>query len=327
MTISASDLVAMFNDRSRSFDDAVTAWANDNLLPAFVADCRERIAGMVRNAEATKAARVADLRQAFEAAQTALAEAEAAPVVIDAAVSTKVRRGGLAGLSDEQVSIEMKRRGVIRKATLAAKKAAEQSAPMLERHRELQVYRTPMEAFTPLLDYRPEWFAGRGFDPSAGDGRMIEEIVKRGNAGPHYLNEIRPEEWPKLARVGEVTIGDYRALDNPPEADFLVTNPPFRETDDFLAKARTHIKGPIILLQQAAWATTAKRATRLRGQGLAFILHLTKRPKWEMDGGAEPPGRFYGFSWFVFLPDYTGPVVTDWLPHAIKLDSNRKKLI
>lgn len=312
--IDATELASIFNNRNLTFDDAVIAWANDNLLPAFVADCRARIGGLVRDAELAKATRVADLRQAFEAAQAALAEAEAAPVVIDASKPSKVRRGGLAGLSDDQVSVEMKRRGVIRKATIAAKKAAASPEPdLLERHRELQVYRTPMDAFTPLLDYCPEWFDGRGFDPSAGDGRMIEEIMRRGNPGPHALNEIRPEEWPRLARLGDVTIGDYLAMEKLPEADFLVTNPPFKDTDAFIEKARTHVRGPIIILQQAAWATTAKRAARLRGMGLAYILHLTKRPKWEMDGGAKPPGRFYGFCWFVFLPDREGLPITDWL--------------
>lgn len=325
MIVSDADLAAIFNDRSQPLDARLSQWANDNLVPAFIADCQQRIDRLVRDAEAARQARLESLRRDLEAAQRALAEAENVPLSIapSPAKPSKVRRGGLAGLSDEEVHIEMKRRGVIRKATLAAKKAEGAAVTMppvktpsqtlLERHRELQVYRTPESAFTSLLDYRPDWFEGRGFDPSAGDGRMIGEIIKRGNPGPHFLNEIRQEEWPSLARLGEVTIGDYLDMANPPEADFFITNPPFKLTDEFIEKARTHVKGPIIIMQQAAWATTAKRSARLRGQGLAYILHLTKRPKWEMDGGATPPGRFYGFCWFVFLPGYEGLPVTDWL--------------
>ena len=65
---------------------------------------------------------------------------------------------------------------------------------ILERNTKNEVYRTPAYSYLPLLDYNPSWFEGVGFDPSAGDGRMMAEIAKRGNAGPHYLNDIRAEE-------------------------------------------------------------------------------------------------------------------------------------
>lgn len=247
------------------------------------------------------------------------------------ATEHKPRRvtGAWAGMTPEERSAEIARRWKVRKANSKPNdeppsmpspgrktrkpKHALSTDPQVVAHRAAEVYRTPKAAFTPLMDYRPEWFEGVGFDPSAGDGRMISEVIVRGNLGPHHLVEVRPEEWPKLARLGDVTIADYLAIENPTPADFLVTNPPFSLTDKFIEKARTHVRGPIMMLQQSAWCQSKARSKRLRDAGLSHILYLRDRPRWEMDHGSKPPGRFYGFAWFVFQPGYTGDVVTDWL--------------
>lgn len=236
--------------------------------------------------------------------------------------------GAWAGMTAQERSAEIARRWKVRKANalpgdasstpspnrkVRKAKPKPSADPKVAAHRAAEVYRTPRSAFTPLMNYRPDWFEGVGFDPSAGDGRMISEVVQRGNAGPHHLVEVRPEEWPKLARLGEVTIADYLSIEEPAPADFLVTNPPFSLTDRFIEKAQTHVRGPIMMLQQSAWCQSKARSKRLKGAGLSHILHLRDRPQWEMDHGVEPPGRFFGFSWFVFQPGHTGPVITDWL--------------
>lgn len=276
--------------------------------------------------EALSRHRNAAFAQAGEKWLTTLVESK--PVM---GPKVRVRNGSWAGMTPQERSAEIARRWKVRKANATpddkppstpspgrkARKSrrAPPTATNVAAHRKAEVYRTPMSAFTPLLDYRPTWFEGRGFDPSAGDGRMISEIIRRGNPGPHHLVDIRSEEWPALARLGDVTIADYLAIERPPEADFLITNPPFSLTDAFIAKARTHVRGPIVILQQSAWATSASRSGRLRDAGLAHVLHLKRRPTWEMDHGAEPPGRFYSFAWFVFLPDHKGPPLMDWLDH------------
>ena len=237
--------------------------------------------------------------------------------------------GAWAAMTPEERSAEIARRWKVRKANSKPNgeppsmpspgrktrkpKHAPSTDPQVVAHRAAEVYRTPKAAFTPLMEYRPDWFEGVGFDPSAGDGRMIAEVVRRGNAGPHHLVELRPEEWPNLARLGEVTIADYLAINDPAPADFLITNPPFSLTYQFIEKACTHIRGPIMILQQTAWCQSKARSKRLKEAGLCHILQLRTRPKFEMDHGVEPPGRFFGFSWFVFQRGYAGPVITDWL--------------
>ncbi|QJR01051.1 hypothetical protein HH800_01860 [Sphingobium yanoikuyae] len=181
------------------------------------------------------------------------------------------------------------------------------------RSERYEVFRTPEYAYTSLLDYRPEWFQGRGCDPSAGDGRMIREIMRRKNPGPHFVNDIRDEELAALSGCGQATIGDYLTMDDPPECDFMVTNPPFSKAMAFVQKARTHVSGPICILQSTRWQGTQRRSEWLRTAGLAYVLNLPRRPQWEVDSGDTIKNNVMDFAWYVFLPDYDGLPSMDWL--------------
>ena len=186
---------------------------------------------------------------------------------------------------------------------------------MRSRHEKFETFRTPRYSYEPLLDYNPTWFKGSGFDPSAGDGRMIKEIIDRGHTGPHYMNDIREEELPVLQKIPNTvsTIGDYLWMMEVPEVDFMITNPPFTLSVDFVIKARTHVKGPICILQSIAWQTTNKRSQWLRKSGLAYVLNLSRRPKWEVDTGEKAPSNIWDFAWFIFLPNHTALPVMDWI--------------
>lgn len=186
----------------------------------------------------------------------------------------------------------------------------------VERARRFEVFRTPMYSFTPLYNYNPAWFAGSGFDPSAGDGRMIKYVVEQGNHNKHYLNDIREEELPKMrASVpsAECTVGDYLTMDKPAQVDFSITNPPFTLTCEFVDKMKSHTTGPVFILQSMQWPTAKKRIEWFRKSGLSHMLCLPRRPRWEMDSGLLPPNNVFGYIWYVFQPDYTGEVKWEWL--------------
>ena len=187
---------------------------------------------------------------------------------------------------------------------------------ILERNTKNEVYRTPDYAFKPLFDYNPLWFAGKGCDPSAGDGRMLAEIVARGNSGPHYAADIRAEEEAlmrtNLPANTQIEIGDYLEQDVP-ACDFMITNPPFTLAVDFVKKARTHISGPIFILQSVSWQGTNKRSRWIKKEsGLAYVLNLSRRPRWEVDVGTAH-SNIWDFAWFVFMPDYTDLPRMDWI--------------
>lgn len=109
-----------------------------------------------------------------------------------------------------------------------------------------------------------------------------------------------------------ISISDY--LSNPvqPVVDFTITNPPFTLAVDFVEKARSHTKGPICILQSVAWQGTQKRSDWLKRSGLAYVLNLPKRPKWEVDVG-KAHSNIWDFAWFVFLPDHIELPRMDWL--------------
>jgi len=181
------------------------------------------------------------------------------------------------------------------------------------RAKRYEVFRTPPYCYELLFDRHPEWFVGRGFDPAAGDGRMIRELMQRGNPGPHFVNDIREEERPALIDCGVATIGDYLTMIDPPACDFLITNPPFTKAVEFVQKARTHVSGPICILQSTRWQSTQKRSEWLRTAGLALVLNLPRRPQWEVDSGETVRNNVMDFAWYVFLPGHCGRPEMDWL--------------
>ena len=181
------------------------------------------------------------------------------------------------------------------------------------RAKRYEVFRTPAYCYELLFDRHPEWFTGRGFDPPAGDGRMIREIIRRGNPGPHVVNDIREEERPALIGCGEVTIGDYLSMVDPPACDYMITNPPFTKAVEFVQKARTHVSGPICILQSTRWQSTQKRSEWLRTAGLALVLNLPRRPQWEVDSGDVVKNNVMDFAWYIFLPRHHGRPEMDWL--------------
>lgn len=185
-----------------------------------------------------------------------------------------------------------------------------------DRAKRFEVFRTPAYCYDLLFDCHPEWFVGRGFDPAAGDGRMIREIIRRGNPGPHFLNDIRDEELPKMVDCGHASVGDYLTMDDPPACDFMITNPPFTKAVEFVQKARTHVSGPICILQSTRWQSTQKRSEWLRTAGLALVLNLPRRPQWEVDSGGKVRNNVMDFAWYVFLPGYCRRPEMDWLVEA-----------
>jgi hypothetical protein len=272
---------------------------------------------------ASQAKRVADAHERSRPIIEAIAAIEGAPSIpeIMRALNDAGHRGARGGaVSYNTVTRALARAGAPAPEYQATRRTRSTKRSTLKniraRLKSTETFRTPAYSFTPLMDAHPEWFEGRGFDPCAGDGRMIREIVERGNAGPHFVNDLREEELAALQSVpGAIaTVGDYLAMINPPEADFLITNAPFTKAMDFVEKARTHILGPIMILQSINWQTTRERSEWLRRAGLAHVLNLPRRPKWEVDTpNLTISNNIWDYAWFVFLPGHSAPPIMDWL--------------
>lgn len=188
-------------------------------------------------------------------------------------------------------------------------------------NKERQLFRTPIYSTLPLLDRIPELTlsGARVLDPSAGDGRMIVEIMKRNNMGRHCMCEIASDEvarWrtdPLLSCV-EGRVGDYLDMSFGVEYDAMLTNPPFTLAQKFVEHAKSHVRGPICILQSVAWISTQKRSEWLaNNSGLKWMLNLPRRPRWEFDDGKPGASNIWDFAWYVFERDYSGVPMIDWL--------------
>lgn len=185
---------------------------------------------------------------------------------------------------------------------------------------ERQLFRTPDYATTTLLNYLPEITDGRAvIDPSAGDGRMMRQIVNRGSFGHHCLCDIEASEaelWKTHGQTAWVQhhIGSYLNFNPGREFGAMLTNPPFTLARDFVQHAKQHVFGPICILQSVAWVGTQKRSEWLSAKsGLKYMLNLARRPRWEFDDGKPGASNIWDFAWYVFERDFTGQPTIDWL--------------
>ena len=185
---------------------------------------------------------------------------------------------------------------------------------------ERQLFRTPDYATTPLLNYLPELTDGRAvIDPSAGDGRMIRQIVQRNSIAAHCLCDIEQSEavlWSTDSSLSWLQhhIGSYLEFQPGREFGAMLTNPPFTLAQEFVEHAKTHTVGPICILQSVAWIGTQKRSRWLSERsGLKMMLNLARRPRWEFDDGKPGASNIWDFAWYIFERDYTGKPTIDWL--------------
>ena len=179
--------------------------------------------------------------------------------------------------------------------------------------KETETFRTPHKSFSALLDYAPSWFSsGMCFDPSAGDGRMIREIVKRGNIGPHVVGDIRDEtaQWGDLP--AHKYVGDFLTKRLAP-FETMITNPPFSLARKFVEHGMPAATKRICILQSVAFQGTARRSRWLKTSHLRYVLNLPNRPKWEVDSGDKVFSNVWDFAWFVFEKGYVGLPEMDWL--------------
>lgn len=179
--------------------------------------------------------------------------------------------------------------------------------------KDTETFRTPYVAFADLLNYAPDWFStGVGFDPSAGDGRMIREVIKRGNKGPHLVGDIRDESTAWTDLNASYFIGDFLTIACP-HFDFLLTNPPFSLAQRFVEHSLPSANSLVCILQSVAFQGTARRSSWLKKSGLRYVLNLPTRPKWEVDSGNRVFSNVWDFAWFIFKPGYVGLPEMDWL--------------
>jgi hypothetical protein len=185
-----------------------------------------------------------------------------------------------------------------------------QSGSHSHEDRGLDLYETPACAVTALL--RAELLPLCVFEPAAGRGSIVNVLRGRGH------------------RVVASDIADYGGLDF--VADFLtvskmpdgcgcvLTNPPFRIVNKFIAHA-LDIAPRVIILARLALVESVARREILEHRNLARIHIFRERlPRMHRDGWSGPrASSSIAFAWFVWDRDHRGLATVDWISRGPKV--------
>lgn len=169
--------------------------------------------------------------------------------------------------------------------------------------RGLDLYQTPAVAIEALL--RVEQIPHMVWEPATGRGAIAEVLRARGHAV--ICSDIADYGFPLhfqrdfLAEIGM-----------PAGAEAILTNPPFRDIEKFVAHA-LQLSPLVIMLARLAFYESARRTPILENVGLARIHCFRKRlPMLHRDGWeGRKANSGMAFAWMVWCRGYTGPTIID----------------
>lgn len=170
-------------------------------------------------------------------------------------------------------------------------------------------YPTPPQATHALL--KVESFRGRIWEPACGDGaisKVLEEAGHRvfsfdlhprgyGQTGPEW-DFLRPGDWTQVSNI--------------------ITNPPFRLSEDFLHRALPLASRKVVLLNRLAWLEGRGRHNTVYGgrTPLARVWVFSSRLHFLRSGDVNNAGGggMVAYAWYVWDHDHTGPTELHHLP-------------
>jgi hypothetical protein len=173
-----------------------------------------------------------------------------------------------------------------------------QRHPLAERG--LDLYQTPAVAVHALL--RVENLPHRIWEPAAGRGAIVR--VLRAVGHEVLASDIADYNNPTHF-VGRDFLAESK-LPNGVEA--IVTNPPFKIAERFIAHALDFCP-LVIMLLRLAFLESERRCGILEGRGLARVHVFRKRlPMMHREGwGGRKANSGMAFAWFVWNRSHTGP--------------------
>jgi hypothetical protein len=169
--------------------------------------------------------------------------------------------------------------------------------------RGLDLYETPAVAVEALL--RVEKLPHMLWEPAAGRGAIVRVLRDHGHAviasdiadygfRLHFCRDF----------LGEIGM--------PAGVEAIITNPPYRFAEEFVAHA-LELAPIVVMLLRLAFLESERRCGILEGRGLARVHVFRKRlPMMHRDGWAGRKGNSgMAFAWFVFDRNHTGPTTID----------------
>ena len=167
--------------------------------------------------------------------------------------------------------------------------------------RKNDLYESPPEAVRALL--AAEVLPRSIWEPACGPGSIVRVLR---DAGHNVLaTDLVNYKWPGQNAYG----WDFLTERTLPEGiDAIVTNPPFKNSNEFVAHALT-LCPRVVMLLRLAFLESSKRSLILDGGHLARVhvfrnrLPMMHRDGWEGPKVSNPTA----FAWFVWDRNHTGP--------------------
>jgi len=169
--------------------------------------------------------------------------------------------------------------------------------------RGLDLYETPNVGTESLL--RVEQIPRTLWEIAAGKGAIVNVLRDHGHTV--ICNDIFDYGFPLD------TVSDFLTTTAmPPGCEGILTNPPFRDIEKFVAHA-LKLSPLVIMLARLAFYESARRTPILEGCGLARIHCFRKRlPMLHRDGWeGRKANSGMAFGWFVWDRSHTGPTTID----------------
>lgn len=177
------------------------------------------------------------------------------------------------------------------------------------------LYETPAVAVGALL--RAESLPRIVWEPAAGRGAIVRVLRDHGHAA--IASDLIPYDFP-LDFVGDFL---EQAI-APDGCECIVTNPPFKIIDPFIAHA-LDLCPRVIVLARLALLESIRRTDILENRGLARVhIFRDRLPMMHRDGWSGPKASSaIAYAWFVWDRDHRGPVLTDRISHNPKTGNRR----
>lgn len=139
------------------------------------------------------------------------------------------------------------------------------------KRRELDFYPTPPECTIALLDFISPARGSSVWEPACGDGSMSKVIERYG------LNVRSSDISSDSYGQSGVDFLNPNIPEHPVRYDFIITNPPFNKSEEFIKKSLELSRTVCMLLKCQYWHSK-KRLSLFTNNPPAFILPLTWRP-------------------------------------------------
>lgn len=165
-------------------------------------------------------------------------------------------------------------------------------------------YPTPPRGTQALLAV--EKFYGNIWEPACGDGAISRELE---SAGYDVVSTDLIDRGYGIPRR------DF-LLDYEMTADNIVTNPPFKLANEFVAHALTRSRRKVAMLCRLAWLEGKERGKMFQRTPIARVWVFSSRIPM-LRGGDKMlagGGGMIAFAWFVWDHEHKGPPTLGWLP-------------